>query len=71
MKEEKIMKNLKKAWAFILSLVMVASLMAGCGSSQTPATPGPTTDTPQQTSTATTPEPASTGDEIVTLRFSW
>lgn len=32
----------KKIWAMILALVMVASLLAGCSSSETPATEAPT-----------------------------
>jgi oligogalacturonide transport system substrate-binding protein len=73
------MKSWKKVWALILSTVMAISLLAGCGSSQspTPTVPatGQATDTPTQTPTqtpaATTTESTSAGDEKITLRFSW
>jgi hypothetical protein len=66
------LEKLEKEWVFILSLVLVISLMAGCGSSQAPtATEISPATTTEPTSAVTTTEPTSEGDEIVTLRFSW
>lgn len=69
------MKSWKKAWALILSMVMVISLVAGCGSSQSPTPTGPATETPTEAPTETpaptTTESTSAGDEKITLRFSW
>lgn len=66
------MKKMKKATAAVLSVIMAASMLAGCGSSNVPADTTPSSEA-KKTSEASS-EPAASAeekknDEIVTLKW--